>query len=89
MEFNGAYDSSSAMERASTMFERYGYNVPTLVWWNLASRNGTNPCRMDANGNVLVSGFSPSVMKSALNGKGLTPYDIMISTVMIDRYELL
>jgi hypothetical protein len=91
MEFdmNTRYDrySKATNKNVVTMFEEAGYAAPTLVWWNLQSRNLTHPCRADEKGNVLVSGFSPSVMKTVLAGNQFTPTDIMLQTVMSDRYD--
>jgi hypothetical protein len=35
----------------------------------------------------MVSGYSPSLLKGILKG-GMTPEQIMLDTVMIDRYKL-
>ena len=36
---------------------------------------------------ALISGFSPSILKSVLNGENLTPYSVMMKTVDSSRYE--
>jgi hypothetical protein len=65
--------------------------LPKLVWWNLNARPDANagnvPVRFDANKTALVSGFSPSIMKSILAGKEFTPRGIMLETVMATRYS--
>lgn len=38
-------------------------------------------------GVALVSGFSPSIVKSVLGGEEMTPISIMLKTVMVERYD--
>jgi hypothetical protein len=89
MEFNPGSrygGSQTAAQRTVQMFENAGYKVPVIVWWNIQSRNGTTPIRHDQKGMVLVSGFSPTIMKSLL-GEGADPVKQMLATVDIERYD--
>jgi hypothetical protein len=93
MEFNPAWAggvSLGAFDLAKTMFEAAGYELPKLVWWNLNARPdaiGNSPVRFDQRGTAMVSGFSPSIMKSILAAKNFTPRDIMLETVITERYR--
>lgn len=93
MEFNPAYMSGrsvGAYEMAAKMYEDTGYKIPKIIWWNLNARpdaTGNLPVRFDQNGTALVSGFSPSIMKSILSGSQFTPRGIMLETVESDRYK--
>jgi hypothetical protein len=93
LEFNPAFmggKSVGAFELATKMFEAAGYECPKLVWWNLNARpdaTGNAPVRFDQNGTALVSGFSPSMMKSILAAKNFSPRDVMLETVMSERYQ--
>ena len=93
MEFNPAWVggvSLGAFDLAKTMFEAAGYELPKLVWWNLNARpdaTGNSPVRFDQRGTAMVSGFSPSIMKSILAAKNFTPRDIMLETVITERYR--
>lgn len=40
-------------------YEKNGYKIPRLVFWNICSRTGTIPVRENELGVALVSGFSP------------------------------
>lgn len=68
-------------------FEKHGYELPRVVWWNVASRNDNFPIRADDNGTALVSGCSPSILKSLLSAKSFSPMDIVYETVNSPRYE--
>jgi len=79
----------SAIEMISRKYENAGYKIPNVVFWNLNSTSNV-PVKFDARGVALVSGFSPTILKSVLAGNfdDMTPYGIMMNTVMKDRYAI-
>lgn len=93
MEFNQAQGyytkpNPNLLDMVREMFEEAGYKTPKLVFWNIASRSDDNkPAKHDEKGVGLVSGFSPSILKSVLSGKSVTPMDMMLETINSDRYE--
>ena len=65
-----------------------GYEMPNLVFWNVASANNGNvPVTKNKQGVALVSGSSPSVVQSVLGGE-IDPIKVMLKTVMKDRYTV-
>ena len=92
MEYNPAYHngrSVGAFELGQKMFSDAGYTCPRIVWWNLSARTnatGNVPVMFDQNGTALVSGFGASILKSILGAKNFTPRDIMLETLMSERY---
>ena len=91
MEFNAALSiygdgTKTVAQRTIELFEYAGYKVPNIVWWNIQSRHGNTPVRAGDKGMALVSGFSPSIMKSLLKGE-MDPRLQMIATVDIERYK--
>lgn len=90
MQFNGSMFgyTGTAFNMVKTMFERAGYELPKLVWWNIADRGGNIPVKYDTQGNALVSGFSPSLVKSILSAKQFTPEGVMLETLLQERYDL-
>lgn len=79
--------SVSAMEMIEKEYEAAGYKVPQIVFWNLNGRAGNSPVTYNKAGAALVSGFSPSIVKSVLGGEEMTPISIMLKTVMCERYD--
>lgn len=89
MEFNQMQRGGTAFETVKALYAKAGYKMPTLVWWNLQSRgNGNVPVKADEAGNILVSGFSPTIAKSFMSGDGITPQEIMMKVIMDSRYDL-
>lgn len=79
--------SVSAMEYIKTEYETAGYKCPQVVFWNLNGRAGNSPVTYNESGTALISGFSPSIVKSLLGGDEMTPMSIMLKTVMAQRYD--
>lgn len=90
MEYNNHYcfnDTSKALfEKIASEYAAYGYKMPKLIFWNLASRSDAIPLKENDNGVVLVSGFSPAVCKMVLSNK-LDPYKAMLDVLNSDRYK--
>lgn len=91
MEFdactNRANNTVSAMEYIEEKYKTAGYKLPQVVFWNLNGRSGNSPVTYNKIGTALISGFSPTIVKSVLGGDEMTPISIMLKTVMISRYD--
>lgn len=80
------------MQLARDMFERHSYQLPTVIWWNVAHRAGgyggdnNSPVTQHESGAALISGFSASIMRSVLSSKTVTPWDVMLETLNSERY---
>lgn len=82
----GARTNPTAFEMIDARYKAAGYKRPDIIFWNLNAREGNCPVTAGTHGTALVSGFSPSLMRSILSGKNVTPVDIMLETIMKDRY---
>ena len=91
MEFDAAQRGSrvpkTLFQTIEKKFEEAGYRLPTLVFWNVDSRNKQQPMSMDDRGFQLVSGCSPSIFKALLDNKQLNAYDMMLEVLNGDRYQ--
>jgi hypothetical protein len=87
MSSGGSAVSVSAMEFIEKEYAAAGYKIPQVVFWNLNARAGNSPVTYNKTGTALVSGFSPSIVKSVLGGEEMTPISIMLKTVMISKYD--
>lgn len=85
--YGGAPVSVSAMEMIEKEYAAAGYKAPQVVFWNLSGRAGNSPVTYNKVGTALVSGFSPSIVRSVLGGEEMTPISIMLKTVMVERYD--
>jgi len=88
MEFDYCAASSGItnFEYAKGAFAEHGYELPTVVFWNVQSRNEQQPVTMNEQGVVLVSGCSPRVFNMVVSGN-LSPYAFMMETLGAERYE--
>ena len=77
MEFDqGASYSGNPIEESQVEYEKYGYKVPKLVFWNVCSRTNTIPVKENELGVYLLSGFSPNVLSMLSTGK-LNPLEAL------------
>ena len=85
MEFNAANKTDRTLfEDAKRKFVKRGYKLPSIVFWNVNSRQNNIPATNEL-GVTLISGSSPSAFKYAIENK--TPLDLMLSVVNGERYK--
>lgn len=87
MQFDQADCSGykSSFETIKAKYERHGYNMPHVVFWNLNGSYGTSPVTSEEKGVTLVSGFSDKIFEGVM--KGNTPMDNMLEVLNSKRYE--
>ena len=86
-----AYGASkcSLMKEIADKFAEHGYKLPKLVYWNVIGgidRKAPLPVQMNAEGAVLVSGFSPAIAKMIFSAK-TNPYDVLVDALNVERYQ--
>ena len=88
MQFDQACASNKRtnFEQIEKMYRKAGYEMPQLVFWNVNAIGGNVPMTIHDTGTCLVSGCSPSILKSVLGGKVITPVDVMRDAVYNERY---
>lgn len=88
MEFDSASSNNSLsnFENIRKQYQNAGYPMPTLVFWNVNSRNNHTPVTINDRGVVLVSGCSPVIMKYALTAC-TNLIDIVKNVTESDRYS--
>jgi len=74
-------------EQIQKLYRKAGYEMPQLVFWNVNAIGGNVPIKAHDTGTCLVSGCSPSILKSVLTDSVLTPVDTMNETVYTERYD--
>lgn len=90
MEFDSSYSDRRSEDKLFTIiankFDKAGYQLPKLIFWNVASITNTIPLTQNKNGVILVSGFSPAITKMVLSEE-LDPYKALVKELMKDRYK--
>ena len=87
MEFDMCVDNASLtnFENAKKNYEHFGYRLPQIVFWNVASRNRQQPVSMNEQGVALVSGVTPRLFSMVAKGD-LSPYKLMMDVIGSERY---
>jgi hypothetical protein len=79
-------EALTEIEKAVNLWVREGYNKPKIVYWNTAGYKGQQ-ATINSKDVGLVSGFSPSILKSILTGEDFSPLSIMMKSV--EKYEVI
>ncbi len=88
MQFNTATNNRGISKSIERSFEKAGYDMPRIVYWNLVDYGRNTHVTFNQEGSALVSGFSPSTMKAVLSDvESFTPINVVLETVMTDRYD--
>ena len=62
------------------LFKKTKVERPTLVFWNVNSRQANVPVSRDEYGTILVSGFSPTIFQYIIGGD-INPMKFMLKTL--------
>ena len=84
-DFCAADASLTNFDYAKKLFNRAGYQLPNVVFWNVSSRNQQQPVTMNEQGVALVSGCSPRIFSMVMEGT-LDPFTYMLSVIDTERY---
>ena len=86
MEFNycGRLTNYETIKQA---YQVAGYECPQVVFWNVNGRTGNMPVTVNDKGVALISGASPSIIKSVLTDN-ISPVKVMDSTIETERYSI-
>ena len=87
MEFDYCTEDCSMtnFEYAQRIFVENGYQLPEVVFWNVASRNQHQPVKVNDRGVALVSGCNPRIF-SMLKAGIFSPYAFMMDVLGSERY---
>jgi len=90
MQFNQISNNQTNFEYINIKYKNAGYKRPQIIFWNVRS-NTTQDFPVDSLSLdvALISGFSPAILKSVINGKDFTPYGILRTTIDDERYSLI
>lgn len=80
-------DSWSFYDDMKHMYKAHGYEIPNIVFWNVASRHDIFHADANRQGVQLVSGQSASTFKQLLKAIGMNPYETMMKVIDSERYS--
>ena len=68
-------------------FAQYGYEIPTIIFWQVNSRHDVFHADKNRKGVILVSGSSAGTFKNLIGAIGKKPLDFVMDIVNSKRYE--
>jgi hypothetical protein len=87
MEFDSCVTNNTNLEVIKAKYAASGYTLPTIIFWNVDSRNDQTPVTMDEKGTYLVSGCSPSIFEKAIKAQACSPIEMCLEVLNGPRYE--
>lgn len=85
MEFNETGSGQTNFDEIRQLYALSGYELPTIVFWNVDARNTQVPAVAGDNNVSLISGSSASSFTLAVEGK--TPEETMFDLLNSERYS--
>lgn len=89
MQFDVADSAKTNFQKIDELYQKEGYQRPQIVFWNVNGRVNEVPVKANMANTALISGYSPSILKSVLSGEIMTPKDIMLEALNDTRYDLI
>lgn len=85
MEFDrGVYSTTGTnFEGWKKAFKEVGYNLPTVIFWNVAGSTNGVPTTKFENDVAMVSGFSTNILNNLLTLDKYSPKDVMLEKLSI------
>lgn len=80
MEFDRGVQSQNGtnFDGWKEAFKKEGYNLPTIIFWNVAGSTKGVPVTKFDNDVAMVSGFSTNILDNLLTLNKYSPYDVML-----------
>ena len=88
MEFDMVQDKKdmSNFKHWKSEFAKYNYELPKIIFWNVARNVESFPVTKLDYGTCLVSGYSKNILKSIIDIENFDPIDIMLKTLEKKNY---
>lgn len=83
-------NDKTCFQNIKKMYQDAGYEVPILVLWNVNGSVTNVPVTKHETGTILISGWSPNLLKSIIESTDLpTPMEVMLQVINNERYDRL
>ena len=88
MEFDEVQDKKdmSNFKYWKSEFAKHNYELPKIIFWNVAKNVGSFPVTKLDYGTCLVSGYSKNILKSIIEIENFDPIDVMLKTLEEKNY---
>jgi hypothetical protein len=88
MEIDAADESGwSFYDAMRDRYAEHGYEIPTVVFWNVNAHRSLFHADASRRGVILCSGSSAATFRNVIDAIGRTPYEAMLRTVNSPRYQ--
>lgn len=80
--------NESTFEKWTRKFNEIGCKLPRIIFWNVSEYNSNSvPITIKDNGTIVISGFSPSILKYVMTDTITNTIKLIEEIVFSDRYK--
>lgn len=79
-------DTDTIFDQLKTTYKVFGYELPKICFWNVATNRISLPMLENDNGLILASGYSPAICKSIMGCKTISPYESILEQINVPKY---
>lgn len=76
-------------DQMRALYASHGYEIPNIIFWNVASRHDVFHADASRKGVQLVSGQSATTFKQLVGAIGMTPVEMMHKVIDSERYSVI
>ena len=89
MQFNDnqCIKGTTNFEAIEAKYKKSNFTRPQIIFWNVNGKITDYPVSVDDNGTCLISGFSPSILKSILTTSDFSSTGILRTELDSERYK--
>lgn len=87
VQFDRCNSTKTNFKVVDAKYKKRGYTRPQIVFWNVNGTSTDFQVSVGEHNTVLISGFSPAIMKAILNGKDFSSYSVLRDTLDDERYN--
>lgn len=91
MQFNSCVQDNGRKTYIQTFidkFKAHGYELPTVIFWNVRNSKSVFHANLNDKGVQLVSGCSATVFSTVVESMNMTPYEAMMKVISNTRYDV-
>ena len=88
MQFDAAINETPNYVQWANDFKEAGYVLPKIIFWNLASRQADGVPVTKQENALLISGYSPAIMKDILQNADVDTMQLMRKAIDKDKYKI-
>ena len=87
IDYKTSAGTKTMFQLVKQKFQKAEVSMPQIVFWNLNGSTKDFPVTSDENGVVMMSGYSPALLSSLVDGLDISPLTMLLKVIGAPRYD--